>query len=179
MPATSNSSWRSHPMPPNKPCPNRVAPTAPRPGHAALRRGRVTLRNGIYLVTAATHQRIALFRDFCAARTASQCFEDRLVLGDANMLAWVLMPDHAHWLIQLGATTPLGICIGRIKSASSRGVNRACRRKGCVWAPAFHDHALRADEDVEAAARYLVANPLRAGLVERIGDYPYWNAVWI
>jgi hypothetical protein len=29
------------------------------------------------------------------------------------------------------------------------------------------------------AARYLVANPLRPGLVERIGDYPYWNAVWL
>ena len=166
-------------MPPNKPCPNRVAPAGPRSGHAALRRGRVTLRNGVYLVTAATHQRIALFHDFCAARTASRSFEDPRVLGDASMLAWVLMPDHAHWLIQLGATTPLGICIGRIKSASSREVNRACRRKGCVWAPAFHDHALRADEDVEMAARYVVANPLRAGLVERIGDYPYWNAAWI
>ncbi len=166
-------------MPPTKPCLNRVAPAAPRPGHAALRRGRVTLRNGVYFVTAATCQRIALFHDCCAARTAARCFEDPHVLGDASMLAWVLMPDHAHWLIQLVGTTPLGICVGRIKSASSRAVNRACQRKGCVWAPAFHDHALRAEEDVEAAARYLVANPLRAGLVERVGDYPYWNAVWI
>ncbi len=130
MPATSHRSWRSHPMSPTKPCPNRVAPAAPRPGHAALRRGRVTLHNGVYFVTAATHQRIALFRDCCAARTAARSFEDPLVLGDASMLAWVLMPDHAHWLIQLGATTPLGVCIGRIKSASSREVNRACRRKG-------------------------------------------------
>jgi len=148
-------------------------------GHAALRRGRVSLQDGIYLVTAATHGRIALFSDFHAARTASRCFEDPLVLGETGMLAWVLMPDHAHWLVRLGGQTSLGVCIGRIKSASSRAVNRACRRSGSVWAPAFHDHALRADEDVEAAARYLVANPLRAGLVERIEDYPYWNAVWI
>ena len=28
-------------------------------------------------------------------------------------------------------------------------------------------------------ARYIVANPLRAGLVERVGDYPYWDAVWL
>ena len=166
-------------MPPVKSCLNRAAPVASHPGHAALRRGRVTLQNGIYLVTASTHKRIALFRDCCAARTAARAFADPLVLGDACMLAWVLMPDHAHWLIQLGAKTPLGVCVGRIKSASSREVNRACRRTGCVWAPAFHDHALRDDEDVEVAARYLVANPLRAGLVERIGDYPYWNAVWL
>jgi REP element-mobilizing transposase RayT len=166
-------------MSPTKPCLNRVAPAASRPGHAALRRGRVTLHNGVYFVTAATYRRIALFRNCCAARTAARSFEDPQVLGDASMLAWVLMPDHAHWLIQLGATTPLGVCVGRIKSASSREINRACRRRGCVWAPAFHDHALRAEEDVAVAARYLVANPLRAGLVDRIGDYPYWNAVWI
>jgi putative transposase len=28
-------------------------------------------------------------------------------------------------------------------------------------------------------ARYIVANPLRAGLVERLGDYPHWDAVWL
>jgi len=162
-----------------KPFANTARSSSVRPGHAALRRGRVSFQDGIYLVAAATHGRIALFGDFHAARTASRCFADPLILGETSMLAWVLMPDHAHWLIQLGGKTPLGVCIGRIKSASSREVNRACRRSGSVWAPAFHDHALRADEDVEAAARYLVANPLRAGLVERIGDYPYWNAVWI
>jgi hypothetical protein len=28
-------------------------------------------------------------------------------------------------------------------------------------------------------ARYIVANPLRAGLVEHLGDYPHWDAVWL
>ena len=42
-----------------------------------------------------------------------------------------------------------------------------------------YDHALRADEDVLAAARYIVANPLRAGLVGSIRDYPFWDAVWL
>jgi hypothetical protein len=28
-------------------------------------------------------------------------------------------------------------------------------------------------------ARYIVANPLRAGLVEHLGDYPLWDAVWL
>ena len=30
-----------------------------------------------------------------------------------------------------------------------------------------------------AAARYIVANPLRAGLVKQIGDYPLWDAIWL
>ncbi|MBB5859537.1 hypothetical protein GGR69_001194 [Xanthomonas arboricola] len=28
-------------------------------------------------------------------------------------------------------------------------------------------------------ARYLIANPLRAGLVARVGDYPFWDAIWL
>jgi len=28
-------------------------------------------------------------------------------------------------------------------------------------------------------ALYIVANPLRAGLVERLGDCPHWDAVWL
>jgi hypothetical protein len=48
-----------------------------------------------------------------------------------------------------------------------------------VWAPTFHDHALRKDEDLLQAARYIVMNPVRAGLSRRVGDYPYWNCVWL
>jgi hypothetical protein len=29
------------------------------------------------------------------------------------------------------------------------------------------------------AARYIVANPLRAGLTRRLGDYPLWDAIWL
>lgn len=50
---------------------------------------------------------------------------------------------------------------------------------GAIWARAFHDRALRSDEHVLSAARYLVLNPVRAGLVQRIGDYPYWDAIWL
>ena len=34
-------------------------------------------------------------------------------------------------------------------------------------------------EDIQAAARYIIANPLRAGLAERAGDYPYWDCIWL
>ena len=34
-------------------------------------------------------------------------------------------------------------------------------------------------KEIKDVARYIVANPLRAGLVEKIGDYPFWDAVWL
>lgn len=95
------------------------------------------------------------------------------------MLAWVLMPDHVHWLIQLGDHGSLSDVISRLKSASARGANRAMGRRGSLWAPAFHDHALRAEEDLRHSARYVIANPVRAGLVKRVGDYPFWGAMWL
>jgi len=48
-----------------------------------------------------------------------------------------------------------------------------------VWQRGFHDHAVRREEDLQALARYVVANPVRAGLVQRTGLYPHWDAIWV
>ena len=148
-------------------------------GHHALRKGRVSIANGVYLVTATTLERQKLFDDFGAGCAAARCFNDTRLLGDAKMLAWVLMPDHVHWLLQLGERDGLSVVVSRLKSASARRANRALGRTGAVWAKAFHDHALRSEDDLQDVARYVVANPLRAGLAARLGDYPFWNAVWL
>lgn len=150
-----------------------------RPEHQALRKGRVSLPNHVYLITTTTVNWQRFFDEFNAGCAATRCFENTEVLGDARMLAWVLMPDHAHWLLLLGEKDELGIVVNRLKSSSSRLANRVIDRHGTLWAPACHDHALRAEEDLHNVARYIVANPLRAGLVKRIGDYPFWNAIWV
>ncbi|MEC9364974.1 MAG: transposase [Pseudomonadota bacterium] len=148
-------------------------------GHAALRRGRVSLPNHVYNVTATTAGRRRHFDDFAAACAASACFERSNVLSDARLLAWVLMPDHCHWLLQLGAHESLDAVVGRLKGTSARAANVVLRRTGPIWARSYHDHALRKEEDVRTLGRYIVTNPLRAGLVDRIGGYPFWNAVWV
>ena len=147
--------------------------------HAALRRGRVSLTGQLYLLTTTTLQRQPLFADFPLACTAARTFNDPRLLGDAQLLACVLMPDHVHWLVSLGECFSLEELVLRLKSASARRVNAVRQTQGALWAPAYHDHALRAEEDVHAVARYIVANPVRAGLVRRVGDYPFWNAVWL
>lgn len=150
-----------------------------RPGHVALRRHRTSLPQHVYHLTITTRQREPVFRHHDAACEASRCFSDAANLGDAVLLTWVLMPDHAHWLLQLGQRDALTTVVSRLKSASARRVNRVLGRKGGLWSRAFHDHALRETEDLRTVARYIVANPIRAGLVGRAGDYPFWNAVWL
>lgn len=66
-----------------------------------------------------------------------------------------------------------------LKGCSSRQINRHLGHEGALWQTAFHDHALREEEDLHEIARYVVANPLRAGLVESLLEYPHWDAVWL
>jgi hypothetical protein len=67
--------------------------------------------------------------------------------------------------------------MSRFKSVSAKALR--CTQASLVWDRGFHDHALRRDEDMRNVARYIVANPLRAGLVGNVLDYPYWNCVWL
>jgi hypothetical protein len=69
--------------------------------------------------------------------------------------------------------------VRRFKGGAARGWNRVHGQAGALWQPNFHDRALRIDEDRKAVARYVIANPVRAGLVERVGDYPFWDAIWL
>lgn len=89
------------------------------------------------------------------------------------------MPDHLHLLITLGTEESLSGIVQKMKSNTARELKACNPGVEQVWAPAFHDRALRREEDLRDVARYLVLNPVRAGLVRRVGDYPFWDAVWV
>lgn len=155
-----------------------VLPTS-ESGHAALRRGRASIPGQIYLVTFVTGQRRALFTNEEMARLVASVVSHQETWKQSRLLAWVLMPDHWHGLIELGESDTLSAVVCRLKANTSRQLRVQFPGAGRVWARAFHDRALRRDEHVLSAARYLVLNPVRAGLVRRVGDYPYWNAIWL
>ncbi|VVN18047.1 hypothetical protein PS645_04155 [Pseudomonas fluorescens] len=67
----------------------------------------------------------------------------------------------------------------RVKSRSSRSVNLQRGIQQRLWQRGYYDRALRRDEDIKDAARYIVMNPLRAGLAKRLGEYPLWDAIWL
>lgn len=138
-----------------------------------LRKGRFSEAGRIYLVTTVTRDRRPVFQDFAAARAAVDAMKWESVLGRAETLALVLMPDHLHWLLALGEGVSLSVVVRAVKAVSAHRLGRQ------IWQDGFHDHALRAEDDVVAVARYIVANPVRAGLVKRVGDYSHWDAVWL
>jgi REP element-mobilizing transposase RayT len=144
-----------------------------------LRKGRFSEPGRAYFITTVTHDRIPLFKDFHLARllitTMKQLADERYV----ENLSWVIMPDHLHWLFQLGDRSSLASMIKRLKALSARSINLYLDTSGPVWQKSYYDRGLRDDEDSRQISRYIVANPLRAGLVENIGDYSHWDAVWL
>ena len=129
--------------------------------------------NQIYLVTTVTASREPVFASFTHARQAVRCFHDKDIARQAQTLAFVVMPDHIHWLLQLEAGGDLSNVVRLYKAKVTMGLG------GNVWQRGFHDHALRRDEDMRGVAQYIIANPVRAGLVKSVGDYPHWDAIWL
>lgn len=143
-----------------------------------LRKGRFSESGRAYFVTTVVAGRQPLFTDWylarCLVAEMRQLQQQHQVLWNA----WVIMPDHFHALLVLQEGS-LKQVMQRFKGASARRINRCRSTSGTVWQPGFHDHALRKEEDQLKTARYIVANPLRSGLVKQLRDYPHWDSVWL
>lgn len=144
-----------------------------------LRNGRYSELGRIYLITTITEQRRPVFADWRLGRLLAQTLRQSDAEGRSQTLAWVVMPDHLHWLMALRNGADLAGTMRWVKGVSARKIGLASRLPIRVWQPGYHDHAVRREEDLLAMARYVVANPLRKKLVQRIGDYPLWDAVWL
>jgi len=144
-----------------------------------LRKGRCSEKGRIYFVTTVIRDRKPYFSDLYMARKVIQ--QIRLLHEEEKLYSytWVVMPDHVHWLFQLSNEQSLSNVINLFKGRTARILNQHLNKKGKFWQSAYYDHAIRKDEDIKQVARYIVANPLRAKLVERIEDYPHWDADWM
>jgi len=145
----------------------------------ALRRGRYSLPQQIYCITTVTRDRRPLFTDIIIARLLVRELRRLHDDGNVHSLAWVVMPDHLHWMIQLNENWPLYRVVKALKGRSARTINRHLRRQGSLWQRAYFDRAVREHEDFRRIARYIVANPLRAGLALDMGSYPHWDCIWM
>ncbi|RLU09858.1 transposase [Pseudomonas prosekii] len=143
-----------------------------------LRTGRYSESGQIYLVTVVAVERQPVFTTYKTGRLVVEAFRKAQEEQFANSLAWVVMPDHFHWLIEL-QNLSLPKLMARTKSRTTVALNRATQRQGPVWQHGYHDRAIRKEEDLLAVARYIVTNPVRAGLVKKTGDYSLWDAIWV
>lgn len=131
-----------------------------------------------YFLTIGTRDRLEPFRD--DAIVATTLFHVRRIAAEERfaVLAYCLMPDHAHFLVEgLTDQSDFRRFVKRAKRHS--GAAYAIRCKKPLWQEGYYERVLRRDTDAREVARYVLWNPVRAGLVSAPTEYPYLGSdVW-
>jgi putative transposase len=106
----------------------------------------------------------------------AQLFEVAAAKG-FTVLAYCVMPDHVHLLVEgIQQHSSLPAFVARLKQATGYQFQEANGRR--LWQVGYFDRILREDESPETVARYIVANPIRAGLAHNAGEYPFAWSMW-
>ena len=98
-----------------------------------------------------------------------------------RQIAWVVMPNHVHTLIETFEGYPLANVIQSWKSYTAKQANRLLGRSGQFWAVDYFDRYIRNERHFADAVNYIHNNPVKAGLVSTPEAWPFssaahWNA---
>ena len=126
-----------------------------------------------YSLTFCTRDRVRWFSDAPVVNLVLSLFVQQADEKQFGILAYCFMPDHVHLLLE-----------GRTDTADLRSfVNEAKQRSGFefarqhdrrkLWQKGYYEQVLRTDESALGVARYIVANPVRAGLVREPHEYEF------
>lgn len=126
-----------------------------------------------YFVTIRAKPSTAPFTDPRLAEVVIASLEWLRANREVRIYAYCLMPDHLHLLLQLsGNETSLGTIIGACKRFTTRQ-SWGLGYEGALWQGRFYDHIVRRSEEGERIVVYILANPVRKGLVAEPSEYPY------
>ena len=124
-----------------------------------------------YHVTWGTYKRRTLLALEPLASEVLRVLEEEAIRTKADLYAYCVMPDHVHVLLQ-----PNGGDLIQYTQAVKGKTTRAFWKlngAGKLWQRGFYDHALRREESIRGIAQYILANPVRAGLVNDFRDYVF------
>ena len=110
----------------------------------------------------AGHGSCALARDDVAplvAETLARFDGERYLL-----LAWCVMANHVHLVLQPRRGVTLPRIMHAIKSWTAKAANRVLKRAGGFWDVEYYDHLVRDEDDLRNQVEYAFGNPERAGI---------------
>ena len=127
-------------------------------------------RNGRhFFVTAHVARGVSPFtaeeRNFCLTSLSKTRAKHRF-----HLFAYVVMPDHAHLLVQI-FDSDLPAIVRDWKRESAFAIGRARKTTGALWQARYFDFILRRARDFAEKFEYIHQNPVAAGLVERPEDW--------
>jgi len=97
----------------------------------------------------------------------AQLVEDTLLHFDGRsyrLLAWCVMPNHVHALVELQPEHTLAGILHSWKSYTASEANRWLGRRGAFWQREYQDRFVRNEEHLQQAMEYIEQNPVKTGL---------------
>ena len=93
-----------------------------------------------------------------------------------RLLAWVIMPNHVHALVETMPGFPLDGVIQSWKSFTAKQVNKILDRSGQFWMPDYFDRYIRNEKHLVTVVDYIEQNPVKAGLVDSASEWRWSSA---
>jgi putative transposase len=133
------------------------------------RLARIHFKHPLYFLTLCTFERKSIlacanahdaFVQFCTSAANRGIFVGR----------YVLMPDHLHLFVTFSVEDPSSLSdwVKSLKNALSKSW-RLAGIASPQWQKGFFDHVMRSADSYDQKWAYVVANPVRAGLVPSAG----------
>jgi REP element-mobilizing transposase RayT len=141
------------------------------------RTARGDLGDGLVHITARGNDRRAIFLDDLDRRSFLRLLERVVEKYDWQLHAYCLMPNHFHLVL---AATGMSLSAGMrsLNGGYAQRFNQRHKRGGHLFQGRYDARPVTRQRHAEELCRYVLENPLRAGLCERVEDYP-WSALLV
>jgi putative transposase len=124
-----------------------------------------------YFVTTCTAYRRTIFNESPVAKEADERILHVSAEFEFAVAAYCFMPDHLH-LVLMAQSEQSDLPRFMKQAKQVTGFDYRRRHPKPLWQPGYHDRILRDDEATLAVVRYVLENPIRAGLAQALGEWP-------
>jgi REP element-mobilizing transposase RayT len=94
-----------------------------------------------------------------------------------RLIAWVIMPNHVHAMVEQMEGHRLGDIVRSWKRFTANQINKHQGTKGRIWAVDYFDRYVRDANHYENTIAYIENNPVKAGLVGRPENWAFSSYV--
>jgi len=138
------------------------------------RKARIDAPGALHHIVIRGIERKAIFKDSIDYQNFIERLADILSESSTPCFAWVLMPNHAHFLLRTGMT-PISTVMRRLLTGYAQQFNRRHRRHGHLFQNRYKSFLCEEELYLLELVRYIHLNPVRAGMVKdlmSLNSYP-------
>ena len=126
-----------------------------------------------FFATTKTSQGLPLLQSERNATLMIDVLRSYVAAGKFRLHDFVVMPNHVHLLMTVGADMTIEKAMQFVKGGFSYRLRKECGYLGEVWQRGFSETRVECRQSFIKHREYIAANPLKAGLVERPEEFPY------